>query len=94
VSTRPKQDHIEEWLGNSTSAYFRPDGVTITGLGPQPETAKYSLEEVHGTLLTYWLFLCPTGEERRQALEEWARCDEREHPGTQASHPCMGHLPL
>ena len=85
---------IEEWLGNATSAYFRPDGVTITDLGPTEEETEYSLDEVHDALIMYWEFLCPAGEERRKALEEWAGFYEREHPGAWASHPCSGHLPL
>ena len=84
---------IEEWLGNSTSACFRPDGVTVTDLGPRPVTTTYSLDEVHEALLAYWEFLRPTGEERRRSLEQWALLDEREHPGARRPHPCLEHLP-
>ncbi|SEG78184.1 hypothetical protein SAMN04489712_11242 [Thermomonospora echinospora] len=86
---------IEEWVGNSTSAYFRPDGVSITDLGPEPQTQRYSLGEVHEALIKYWEFLCPSGGERRSALEEWARSYRQEHPQTtDPQHPCLAHLPL
>ena len=92
---RTGRKDIEEWLGNSTSAYFRPDGVTVTDLGPRPTTTTYSLDEVHRALLRYWKFLCPTGAERLRALEQWACFYEREQPGEyDHPHPCLGHLPL
>jgi hypothetical protein len=86
---------LEEWLGNSTSAYFRPDGVSITDLGPKPETQRYPLDEVHEALIEYWGFLCPSGGERRCALEDWAGLYRREHPEVpDPQHPCLTHLPL
>ena len=90
---RGGRSDIEEWLGNSTSAYFRPDGVTITDLGPDPVTTAYSLDEVHEALVGYWVFLCPSSEERRRSLEQWAQLYEQEHPGAGHPHLCLEHLP-
>jgi len=92
---REGKDDLEEWLGNATSAYFRPDGVEITDLGPDPQTQHYSLDEVHASLIHYWKFICPSTEERRAALQEWARRYTMEYPETpDPQHPCLAHLPM
>ncbi|MBW8485555.1 hypothetical protein [Actinomadura parmotrematis] len=83
-----------EWTANATSARYRPDGVTVTDLGPKPQRVRYSLDEVHQALLEYWEFLFPESGGRRKAVEEWAYWYEREHPGADHPHPCLDHLPL
>lgn len=89
---RAGRDDLPEWLGDSTSAYFRPSGVTITDLGPDPQPQHYTLDEVHETLVQYWVFLCPTAEERRASLQEWADFYAKNDPNPR--HPCLDHLPL
>jgi len=92
---REGKDDIPEWGGNATFTCFRPDGVEITDLSLDPRTQHYSLDEVHDSLIQYWDFLCPTIEERRRSLQEWAEFYTREHPEvTDPLHPCMAHLPL
>ncbi|MFI0406049.1 hypothetical protein [Actinomadura sp. 3N508] len=86
---------IDEWQGDSSVAEFRPDGVLITDLGPDPKTEQYSLDEVHEALVRYWQFIFPGTGQRQSALEAWARGFERENPGGEnPRHPCLAHLPL
>jgi hypothetical protein len=92
---RGGKDDIEEWEGDSTAAEFRPDGVTITDLGPDPKSERYSLDEVHQALIAYWEFLFTSPGARQGALAAWAREYEQEFPGvTDPRHPCLGHLPV
>ncbi|TDB91918.1 hypothetical protein E1264_00155 [Actinomadura sp. KC216] len=92
---RDGRQDIDDWEGDSTAAEFRPDGVLISDLGPDPKTEQYSLDEVHEALIRYWQFIFPGTGERRNALEAWARAFEQENPDVEnPQHPCLPHLPL
>ena len=78
---RAGESPAEEYEGNSALFLATPDGVQVSDLEEDGDSATYTFDEARAVILQYLDFLAPSAAQKQDAVSRWEAEAGRPFPG-------------